>query len=117
MAQHTVFLVLRAVSREVRAAFENPLGSHFLHYPPVKELRLTLGMLYVVARCAYSTAPYERRYKKAFKFVATGTWTQGIVAKCKCLGKVHMALTVARRGRGGMATLTRIENQGPTHFL
>ena len=111
MAQAIVFLVLLAVSREVRAAFENPLGSHFFHYPPVKELMLALGMVSVVApRCAYSTAPYGQRYKKAFKFVATGTWIQGCVAKCKCLGKVHLALTVARQGRDGKVSITGIQH-------
>jgi hypothetical protein len=84
MALAIVFLVWLAASREVRAAFENPRGCHVFHAPPVKVLMLALGMLSVVAPCcAYSTAPYGRRYKKAFKFVATGAWIQGCAAKCK----------------------------------
>ena len=112
MAQAVVLLVLLAVSREVRAAFENPLGSHFCHYPPVKEIMVALGLAYVVApRCGYATALYGRRYKKAFKFVATGAWIHGCVAKCKCLGKVHLPLTVARQGKGGKVSVPGIKHK------
>ena len=72
-------------------------------------MMLALGMAYVVApRCAYSTTPYQRRYKNAFKFVATGTWIHGCAAKCKCPGKDHLPLTVAREGGGDKVIMTGI---------
>ena len=72
-----MLLALRAVSKEVRAAFENPLGNHVWFYPPVKELMVAWGRASTVApRCADSAAPHRRPYKKAIKFLATGTWIQ-----------------------------------------
>ncbi len=45
MAQATVFLVLLAVSRDVRASLENPLGNHSCIPLPLTELMIALGMV------------------------------------------------------------------------
>ena len=58
MAQATVFLVLLAVSRDVRATLENPLVNHCCIPHPVTELMIAMGMVCVMApRSAYSIAP------------------------------------------------------------
>ena len=45
MAESTVFLILLAAARQVKAALENPVGSHFFKYGPVVDMAHSLNMV------------------------------------------------------------------------
>ena len=63
MAESTVFLILLAAAREVKAALENPAGSHFFKYGPVVDMAHSLNMVIgYTYRCAFSVAPFGKRY-------------------------------------------------------
>ena len=63
MAESTVFLILLAAAREVKADLENPVGSHFFKYGPVVDMVHSLNMVIgYTYRCAFSVAPFGKRY-------------------------------------------------------
>ena len=102
IAECSVFLVLLAAAREVKAALENPVGSHFFKYGPVMDVANSLNMVEACTnRCAFSVAPFGKRYKKKYKFLATGSWIRGVFAPCRCPGNVHLLLTKTRVGKDG----------------
>ena len=65
MAESSVFLVLLAAARQVKAALENLVGSHLFKYGPVVDMVNSLNMVIAYTyRCAFSVAPFGKRYKK-----------------------------------------------------
>ncbi len=112
MVEASVFLMLLAVCRGVRAAMENPVDSDMFRYHIVVKVEAALAMTSAIAyRCAYSSAPYGKRYKKGYRFIATGRWIRGVAARCKCPGGVHLALVTRRRGLDGKTCTTGIKKR------
>ena len=114
MAQAAVFLVLLAVSRDVRATLENPLGNHCCIPHPVTELMIALGMVCVCAmapRSAYSTAPQRAALQEGREVRGDRHGIQRRAAKCKRPGEFLLALTVTRWGRGGKVSITGIRHR------
>ena len=102
IAESTVFLVLLAAAHGVKAALENPVGSRFFLYGPVVDMAQALNMVIgYTYRCAFSVAPFGKRYKKQYKFLATSSWIRGVFAPCRCPGKVHLPLKIIKVGSGG----------------
>ena len=105
----TVFLMLLAAARGVRVAMENPVESTMFRYPLVVRLEAALHLKSAIAyRCAYSSAPYGKRYLKGYRFMATGTWIRGVAAKCKCPNDIHLPLTRQTRAADGSIKITGI---------
>jgi hypothetical protein len=83
-AQQCAFFLAVAYARGVHVAIENPGGSmiftcmseHLSKYPVLQQ-----AMVY---RCTYSTERLGDRLFKPYKMVATGSWVQRLVRKCKC---------------------------------
>lgn len=46
----------------------------------------------IVDRCAYSEEPFGERFRKPYKFMATGDWIRAVVRKCSCPSKEHAQL-------------------------
>ena len=112
IAKASVFLILLAAARGVRAAMENPVSSSMFKYRMVVEMQMSLGMTTAIAyRCAYSSFPYGKRYKKGFRFIATGKWIRGVAAQCHCPGGVHLPLVTKSRGRDGKIRFTGIKKR------
>ena len=102
MAESSVFLILLAAARGVKAALENPVGSHFFKYGPVMDMAHSLNMVSAYThRCAFSVAPFGQRYKKKYKFLATSSWIRGVFAACRCPGNVHLKLSSNKVGKEG----------------
>ena len=102
MAESSVFLILLAAARGVKAALENPVGSHFFQYGPVMDMAHSLNMVSAYThRCAFSVAPFGKRYKKKYKFLATSSWIRGVFAACRCPGNVHLKLSSNKVGKEG----------------
>lgn len=113
----TVFLMLLAAARGVRVAMENPRESKMFRYPLVVRLQAALHLTSTIAyRCAYSSAPYGKRYLKAYRFMANGTWIRGVAATCKCPNGIHLPmvrLTKAKDGRTRISGIhTRLQESG-----
>ena len=103
MAESSVFLVLLAAARGVKAALENPGGSDFFRYGPVVEMERALSMVAVCTyRCAFSVAPFGKRYKKN---TSSSPQVLGFVVCLLCAGVLgtctyHSAVNgLARMGR------------------
>ena len=112
MVRATVFLMLLAARREVRAAMENPVHSIMFRYPLVTQVEAALAMTSAIAyRCAYSSAPYGSRYLKGYRFLATGKWIRGVAARCQCPGGVHLPLVINKIGSDGRARVTGIKKR------
>ena len=108
----TIFLMLLAACRDVRAAMENPVHSSMFRYHLVTQVETILGMVSAIAyRCAYSSAPYGRRYLKGYKFLATGKWIRGVAAKCQCPGGIHLSLVITKKGPDGKRHVTGIKKR------
>ena len=102
MAESSVFLILLAAARGVKAALENPVGSHFFKYGPVMDMAHSLNMVSAYThRCAFSVAPFGQRYNKKYKFLATSSWIRGVFAACRCPGNVHLKLSSNKVGKEG----------------
>ena len=110
LAAATVFLMLLAAARGVRVAMENPVGSIIFRYPLVERLEAALGLTSSFAdRCAYSSAPYGKRYLKRYRFMATGTWIRGVAAVCKCPKGIHLPLVRRTKAADGSIKTTGIQ--------
>ena len=105
----TVFLMLLAAARGVRVAMENPKDSDIFRYPLVVRLEAALHLTSAIAdRCAYSSAPYGKRYLKAFRFIATGTWIRGVAATCTCPNGIHLSLVRTTKAADGRLRISGI---------
>ena len=110
MAECSVFLILLAAARKVKAALENPSSSCFFKYGPVVDVANSLNMVVgYTYRCAFSVAPFGKRYKKKYKFLATGSWVRGVFAACRCPGNVHLPLCKTRVCKDGRVQKTGIK--------
>ena len=75
MSEPTVFLILLAAAREVKAALENPVGSHFFKYGPVVDMAHSLNMVIgYTYRCEFSVAPFGKCDWNKYKSLATSLW-------------------------------------------
>ena len=102
MVKATVFLMLLAACRDVRAAMENPLHSTMFRYPLVGQVETALAMTSAIAyRCAYSSEPFGKRYLKGYRFLAIGKWIRGVAARCQCPDGAHTPLVTKKIGSDG----------------
>ena len=105
----TVFLMLLAARRDVRAAMENPVHSSMFRYPLVTQVKTALALASAIAyRCAYDSAPFGKRYLKGYRFLAIGTWIRGVAAPCQCPASIHTPLTRKKIGSDGKVKYTGI---------
>lgn len=110
MAESSVFLTLLAAARRVKAALENPSGSDFWNYGPVVEMERALCMVAACTfRCAFSVAPFGKRYKKQYKLLGTSSWIRGVFAACRCPGNVHLPLVIKRVGTNGKVQINGVK--------
>jgi len=101
MARIAAFLMLLAHARGVYASTENPSGSMFFNYRPVKEVFDALGVEYQTTDgCCFSTKQLGERYLKRFKFAANGPWISTVFRRCKCPNNIHVEL-MSRDEKGG----------------
>ena len=101
MARIAAFLMLLAHARDVYASTENPSGSMFFNYRPVKEVFDALGVVYQTTDgCCFSTKKPGERYLKRFKFAANGPWINKVFRRCKCPNNIHIEL-MSRNEKGG----------------
>ena len=85
--------LLRPSAGEVKAALVNLGGSHFFKYGPVVDMATFLHMVKAYTfRCAFSAAPFGKRYKRRYEFMATSSWIRNVFAPCRCPGNVHLPL-------------------------
>ena len=114
MADIAAFFMIICVARKVHCALENPEGSQLFtrdgsvgvggYIGPM--LRCIRGLVFgSCERCAYDDGPYPRIGRKAYKFLATGSWIQNVNKKCHCPEAPaerdkHLPLMV-RHGEGG----------------
>lgn len=108
MAEVAVFLLMVAAARGVHACLENPAGSMLFsyvreHLEPLQPLLATS----IADRCHYSGEPVGSRYKKPYKFLATGKWIHAVSGRCQCIPRQHIALmkTDARGRSSGTSGL------------
>ena len=47
-------------------------------------------------RCARYVAPFGKRCKKQYNFLATSSWIRGVFATRRCPGNLHLPLTNKR---------------------
>ena len=112
MVRATVFLMLLAARREVRAAMENPVHSIMFRYHLVRQVETALAMTSAIAyRCAYSSAPYGSRYLKGYRFLAIGKWIRGVAARCRCPSGLHLPLVINKIGSDGKRRVTGIKKR------
>jgi len=110
MAESSVFLILLAAARGVKAALENPGASQFFNYGPVVEMVCALNMVAACTyHCAFSVAPFGKRYKKKYKLLATSSWIRGVFAPCRCPGNLHLPLCNKRVGKNGQVQINGIK--------
>jgi len=112
ITESSVFLTLLAAARGVEAALENPGGSAFFKYGPVVEMEHALGMVAACTyRCAFSVAPFGKRIKKKYNFLATSSWIRGVFAACRCPGNLHLPLTSKRISKNGRVQTNGIKTR------
>ena len=110
MAESSVFLILLAAARGVKAALENPGASQFFNYGPVVEMVCALNMVAACTyHCAFSVVPFGKRYKKKYKLLATSSWIRGVFAPCRCPGNLHLPLCNTRVGKNGQVQINGIK--------
>ena len=92
MAQTAAFLMCVALARGVHFFIENPAGSMLFSFLE-PTLNLFPNLVYATTdRCAYSLEPYGERFKKPYKFLASGTWLRPHLKSCSCPGRPHARL-------------------------
>jgi hypothetical protein len=92
MANIAAFFLAVAVARGVHCSMENPAGSLMFSFL-APTLRLFPFLVAGIAdRCAYSEEPFGERFKKPYKFMATGDWIRAMARKCSCPNKEHAHL-------------------------
>jgi len=121
MAESSVFLILLAAARGVKAALENPGASQFFNYGPVVEMVSALNMVAACTyHCAFSVVPFGKRYKKKYKLLATSSWIRGVFAPCRCPGNLHLPLCNKQVGKNGQVQINGrrgFESPVPTPLL
>lgn len=84
IARASAFLLCLAVARGVHVILENPASSMLFSFLQ-PSLSCIPGLQFIIThRCVWSTERYGMRYKKAFKFMATGPWLKPVEQKCQC---------------------------------
>ena len=111
-AEASVFLCLLAVSRQAKVGLENPIGSEFFKFGPIMDMEKALGMISATTyRCAFSVAPFGKRYNKAYSILACGCWVRGLVAVCRCPERKHIPLVDTKVGSDGRIRTTGIKRR------
>ena len=112
MVKITVFLILLAACRGIRAAMENPVNSAMFRYHLVTKVETALAMTSAIAyRCTYESAAYGRRYLKGYRMLAIGTWIRGVAAQCRCPQGIHLPLVTKNIGPDGKVRITGIKKR------
>ena len=69
-----------------------------------------MGMISATTyRCAFSVAPFGKRYNKAYNILACGCWARGLVAVCRCPERKHVSLVETKVGSDGRTRATGIK--------
>ncbi len=123
-ARECAFFLAVAIGLGVHVAIENPAGSMFFTciskyldaFPFLEQV--------LVQRCAYELeTPLDKRLKKPYKVVGTGSWVQKLFKRCTCRSHVEITrrgLSEKDRQRTCFNTCNKCQRQidfGPVLFV